>query len=800
MRASTDGRKLVLVTAVLVASAMAAAVPGLGMATSTPPARPALPGRALMAEGPRSSCPASSPTAFGLPRWELCGIGGQYLTSPVVGTIDGQKVVVDGSESGLVNVVNARTGEEMPGWPERADLVGNTATAIDSSPVIAYLDGPNREPSIVVGLGTLEERCQNGGVMAWNYNGRLRFRFLTRKTFSEWRGCPASYTNGVFDTPAVGDVTGNGQQDIVFGSWDHYLYALNPQGKVLRGFPINRADTIWSSPALADVTHTGKMDIIEGSDANGWRGPNGGPKCFSGWVSDYRYEDGAPRLVWEHCLAETVWSSPAVTTFGSTPVVVVGTSFFSGAGLHVQPAEDEVFAYDAANGRPISGWPVNTGGATFGSPAVGPAYPGGPTDVFASSCANCPTTGDARVTAWNEKGHLLWSRNITTYGELLSSPTLANVTDFKSHGLADNDILIGNVLGLFVLSARTGNYLAGTSSTEAIDKGCYVGGAPAVAAVPGSKTGYMMFTNCGYHPAMTVPTYLRGYDVPPPSDPYPWPMFHANAQHTGIPDPTSTTPIACSTPAAPSGYRVFGQAGAVAGFGAAENCGGLSDRILPEDVAGMASTPNGGGYWLALKDGAVYAFGDARFHGDLRTRSWRGGPAAPGAPVTGISSSPDGKGYFLLAGDGSVYAFGDARYHGSNGDYRSAGTPLAIVTDDATGGYWVATSSGAVYNFDAPFFGSKPDGHASPMVGMAASSGDHGYWLVTASGYVYHFGKAASYGSSPGNRVVGLTGAVGGNGYYLVTSNGTILCHGRAPNAGTQASLGGEPVAGISAP
>jgi hypothetical protein len=39
--------------------------------------------------------------------------------------------------------------------------------------------------------------------------------------------------------------------------------------------------------------------------------------------------------------------------------------------------------------------------------------------------------------------------------------------------------------------------------------------------------------------------------------------------------------------------------------------------------------------------------------------------------VTGIASSPDGHGYWLVAGDGGVFAFGDAGFFGSQ-----AGKPL----------------------------------------------------------------------------------------------------------------------------
>ncbi|MHB1912596.1 MAG: hypothetical protein ACYCTI_11155 [Acidimicrobiales bacterium] len=72
----------------------------------------------------------------------------------------------------------------------------------------------------------------------------------------------------------------------------------------------------------------------------------------------------------------------------------------------------------------------------------------------------------------------------------------------------------------------------------------------------------------------------------------------------------------------------------------------------------MAETPDGGGYWLATRNGGVYSFGDAVFHGSaagIRLSS----------PVVGMAPTPDGGGYWLVASDGGVVSFGDAVFEGS---------------------------------------------------------------------------------------------------------------------------------------
>lgn len=191
---------------------------------------------------------ALAPKLFPAPAW-VDTVGPVALSSPTTGVIDGVPVVAFGSENGELYVVDARTGKDLPGWPRPVDIAGRSPTAVESSPTIAYLDGPSGPPTIVVGAGSTYVADQQGGLIAFNANGSVRFVFHTKDVFDEWHpGAVDGYDNGVVSTPAIGDVTGDGQQDIVFGSWDHRLYALTPSGTLVKGFPVDNEDTIWSSP------------------------------------------------------------------------------------------------------------------------------------------------------------------------------------------------------------------------------------------------------------------------------------------------------------------------------------------------------------------------------------------------------------------------------------------------------------------------------------------------------------------------------------------------------------------------
>lgn len=87
---------------------------------------------------------------------------------------------------------------------------------------------------------------------------------------------------------------------------------------------------------------------------------------------------------------------------------------------------------------------------------------------------------------------------------------------------------------------------------------------------------------------------------------------------------------------------------------------------LEEDGGTMiASTPGGKGYWTTTRnDGAVYAFGDAQFHGGVNTAGPGGKSALPaGRTIVGIAGDGN-SGYWILSSGGDVYAFGSARFMG----------------------------------------------------------------------------------------------------------------------------------------
>jgi hypothetical protein len=235
-------------------------------------------------------------------------------------------------------------------------------------------------------------------------------------------------------------------------------------------------------------------------------------------------------------------------------------------------------------------------------------------------------------------------------------------------------------------------------------------------------------------------------------------------------------------------------------FGTARDLGPSAKMALREHVVAMASTPDGGGYWLASSRGVVYRYGDAKSHGLAF-----GGHSR--SLIVAMVATADGGGYWLAASDGAVYGCGDAHFHGSALGRHPRVYVVAMAATPDGGGYWLAASNGEVYRFgDAGSYGSafgKPP--HSQIVAMAASPDGKGYLLVASDGFVYRFGDAKSHGSAFGKHprvyVVAMASTPHGAGYWLFASDGAVYRFGNARWYGSAASKTPlkNPIAGAAA-
>jgi hypothetical protein len=110
----------------------------------------------------------------------------------------------------------------------------------------------------------------------------------------------------------------------------------------------------------------------------------------------------------------------------------------------------------------------------------------------------------------------------------------------------------------------------------------------------------------------------------------------------------------------------------------------LARRASPVAVIALCAVLLG--YGAAVASAAtpgVSAFGDAVSYG---------APSQVNQPIVGMASTPDGHGYWLVASDGGIFTFGDAGFYGSTGGSAAPQPTIGMARTPDGGGYWTATS------------------------------------------------------------------------------------------------------------
>ncbi|HPJ30788.1 MAG TPA: FG-GAP-like repeat-containing protein, partial [Methanothrix sp.] len=88
-------------------------------------------------------------------------------------------------------------------------------------------------------------------------------------------GFPTAAEGPIRSSPAVADLDGDGSLDIVVGSDDDRLYAWNGLGDPLAGFPRLTSSDVASSPAVGDLDGDGSLEVVVGSNDRGIYAFNG---------------------------------------------------------------------------------------------------------------------------------------------------------------------------------------------------------------------------------------------------------------------------------------------------------------------------------------------------------------------------------------------------------------------------------------------------------------------------------------------------------------------------------------------
>lgn len=243
-------------------------------------------------------------------------VGSNYRFIRVAATIadlnlDGSPEIVAGDECCYVFAWNATGDWRKTGTSESSflwrNLTGSASTTIyGTTTAVGDIDlDANGILDVILG--------SNHTTAVFAFPGDAWGDFISNPLYLP--GYPKSAGARVQTSPAIGDIDGDGKNDVAVGSDDGSLYiGLSSDGS-WRGYPTG--GMIKSSPALYDLDGDGRLDVIVGSDS--------GKLCAFNWLG--QAPDGWGQGIKLSSSAEfAIESSPVVgdVTGDGVPEVVVG--------------------------------------------------------------------------------------------------------------------------------------------------------------------------------------------------------------------------------------------------------------------------------------------------------------------------------------------------------------------------------------------------------------------------------------------------------------------------------------------
>ena len=423
----------------------------------------------------------------------------------------------------------------------------------------------------------------------------------------------------VYSSPVVGDLTGDGVPEIVFGTGNFWannggatdstkIFVIKNDGKLLWSKDLG-AQTL-ASPALADLNGDGTLDIAIGT----WDGAQAGKI----WALDGSGNNLA--------------GYPFTNAGGNKIVAQISTADFDNDGGQdiLATTGNGIYAYSGKTGALL--FTVRGFGSFQSSPLIEDLDGNGLLDIIVAGTLDGSTGVIERWEMPNSnsvlgtKGWPKFRKDARQTGSWLNSPLKNPPSGAKFNGYW---IAGGNGQVYPFGSAKDFGSAANLALAKPIVN---------MQSTP-SGQGYWLLGGDG-----GIFTYGNA-------------TFYGSTGSVVLNQPVNgMTP----TPDG-NGYWLVASDGGIFTFGNAGFFGSTGAMKLNKPIVGMTPTPDGNGYWLVASDGGIFTFGNAPYLGST-------GNISLTSPISGMTSTRNGSnGYWLVAQDGGIFSFGAASYYGSFG-------------------------------------------------------------------------------------------------------------------------------------
>lgn len=397
-------------------------------------------------------------------------------------------------------------------------------------------------------------------------------------------GWPKTHTQSADGAPSIGDIDGDGQEEIVVMihgatiSSGGSVKAYEKDGSNVTGFPITHGYNT-RTPVLADLNNDGALEIITNKRATGinevwvYKGDGtvfpGWPKSISGFpassaaVGDIT-NDGIPEIVAESTTGLYAWhvngdslpgfpftlpngdvnsySSPVLVNVDGDPErEIIFGSHGGGAGGYVYILDN--------NGTVKPNWPKTTSQWIYGPPAVGYIDGDNILDVCVGDQVASGTPADF-VYAWNVNGTALSGFPIGPINAVNAQVILADIDNDNMTELIVDDNTWGP--GRYLAYNHDGTPLPGWPMEIT---GASFFSTPVLTDV--NRDGTLDIAGTGNEiTSQTVHMYLWNTGMPyNPSKIYN-PVWQYNIQHTGVADNTTIVNISPASNEAPEKFTL----------------------------------------------------------------------------------------------------------------------------------------------------------------------------------------------------------------------------------------------------